>query len=90
MSKYLVLKEEYIDQVLWVVIPGMGKVKLETNKIGGDKSFYITSGLGYLFEEISIREEIINEVIEDIKEEEKVEDRGDKQVKKGRGRPRKN
>jgi hypothetical protein len=89
MRKFLVVKEEYMGQILQVVIPGMGKVKIDTDKIGSDKSFYINSGLGYLFEEITISETIIDEVIEDIKEEEKVVEVEDKVVKKKGGRPRK-
>jgi len=89
MKKYLVVKEECMGQILQVVIPGMGKVKIDTDKIGSDKSFYINSGLGYLFEEVTIGETIIDEVIEDIKEEEKVVEVEDKPVKKKGGRPRK-
>jgi hypothetical protein len=141
MKKILVVKEEYMGQVLQVVIPGMGKVKIDTDKLNGDKSFYIKSGLGYLFEEISIEydawdnlisnssDEVISflesvnvisykdylefdknilmgqniedyikslntehqkvEVIEDIKEEEKVVEEAPKVVKNKGGRPRK-
>ena len=97
MKKYLVVKEEYLGQILQVVIPGMGKVKIDTDKIGSDKSFYINSGLGYLFEEVTIGEKEaivepqIEEVIDIPVEEEKVEEVEDKPVKtknKG-GRPRK-
>jgi hypothetical protein len=96
MKKYLVLKEEYEGQIISVVLPGMGKVKINTDKIKGDKSFYIKNGLGYLFEEIGIEKEIeaivepeIDEVIHIPIEEEKVAEIEDKPVKKKGGRPRK-
>jgi len=96
MKKYLVLKEQYIGQILHIVLPGMGKVKIDTDKIGSDKSFYINNGLGYLFEEVSIEKEIevdiepeIEEVIDLPVEEEKVAEIEDKPVKKKGGRPRK-
>jgi hypothetical protein len=79
----LVLKEEYIGQVIHVVLPGMGKVKIKTDDIKGDKSFYIQNGLGYLFEEFKV------EVIDLPIEEEKVAKVEDKPVKNKGGRPRK-
>lgn len=60
------LKEEYKGQILTVKIPGMGNVKIDTDKIGSDKSFYIVSGLGYLFEEEGEQIEIIEEELEEI------------------------
>jgi len=89
MKKYLVVKEEYMGQILQVVIPGMGKVKIDTDKIGSDKSFYINSGLGYLFEEIVIGDVEKDEVIDLPIQEEKVVEVEDKPVKKKGGRPRK-
>jgi hypothetical protein len=90
MKKYLVVKEEYLGQIIQVVLPGMGKVKIDTDKIGGDKSFYINNGLGYLFEEVVIGGIKSVEVIEDVKEVEKVAEVKDKPVKNKGGRPRKN
>lgn len=92
----LVLKKEYEGQILQVILPGMGKVKIETDKIKGDKSFYIKNGLGYLFEELVI-EDLITEVEKEevidlpVKEEkvDEVEDIPVKTKNKG-GRPKKN
>lgn len=92
MKRYLIVKEEYLGQIIQVVLPGMGKVKIDTDKIGSDKSFYIKNGLGYLFEEIVIGDVEKDEVIDLPIEEEKVVEVEDKPVKtknKG-GRPRKN
>lgn len=89
MKKYLVVKEEYLGQVISVVLPGMGKVKVDTDKIGGDKSFYIQNGLGYLFEEITIGDDKSEEVIDIPIEVEKVDEVEDKPVKKKGGRPKK-
>jgi hypothetical protein len=66
MKKYLVLKEEYEGQIISVVLPGMGKVKINTDKIKGDKSFYIKNGLGYLFEEVSITYDNWDSLISDL------------------------
>ncbi len=89
MRRYLIVKEEYLGQIIQVVLPGMGKVKIDTDKIGSDKSFYIKNGVGYLFEEIVIGEVKKDEVIDIPVEEEKVVEVEDKVVKKKGGRPRK-
>ncbi len=89
MRRYLIVKEEYLGQIIQVVLPGMGKVKIDTDNIGSDKSFYIKNGLGYLFEEIVIGEVKKDEVIDIPVEEEKVVEVEDKVVKKKGGRPRK-
>lgn len=91
MKKYLVVKEEYLGQIIQVVLPGMGKVKIETDKIGGDKSFYIKNGLSYLFEEVLIGETKNNELIDIPIKDEKVDEVKPEPVKKNKGgRPRKN
>lgn len=69
MKKYLVVKEMYEGQILSLVLPGMGKVKIDTSKIVGDKSFYIQNGLGYLFEEVSILKNDWDNLITDLSDE---------------------
>jgi hypothetical protein len=52
-TKRLVVKPEFQGQIIIKTLPGIGKVKIDTNSIKDkEKRFYIKNGLGYLFTEI--------------------------------------
>jgi hypothetical protein len=101
--RYLEVKEEYRGQIIDLNVSGIGRFKLNTDKLSGDKSFYIKNGLGYLFEDVSKfnkrlleekeKQALLNEeksdLIDIFEEEEKVAQIEEKEPIKKAGIPKK-